>query len=90
MYIIWDMMVADMFTGSYISLTSAFAGSVIKGTASIKLTCPLLAPLAFETLSPVFESGTFFLDELGGRLISVTSDPRERSFLYQRLSMRYS
>jgi len=44
-------------------------------------------PLAFETLGPICESGTSFLDELGGRLTAVTADPRERSFLYQRLSV---
>jgi len=44
-------------------------------------------PLAFETFGPICESGLSFFDDLGGRLAAVTGNPRERSFLYQRLSI---
>ena len=45
-------------------------------------------PVAFETLGPICSSGTTaLLNELGRRISVVTGDARERSFLYQRLSV---
>jgi hypothetical protein len=44
-------------------------------------------PVAMETLGPVNQSGSEFIDDMGRRLRAVTGDHREKTFLWQRLSM---
>ena len=44
-------------------------------------------PLAFETMGPINSEGHVFLSDLGQKLSMVTGDPRETSFLYQRISL---
>ena len=44
-------------------------------------------PIAVETLRPINSEGLSFLRELGGRLSTATRDPRETSFLFQRVSV---
>jgi len=44
-------------------------------------------PKAIETLGPVGEEATRFLQELGRRIEAVTRDSRSTSFLWQRLSV---
>ena len=44
-------------------------------------------PIAIETLGPTNMDGQRFLDSLGERLSSISGDPRETTFLYQRLSV---
>ena len=44
-------------------------------------------PVAFETLGPINQTGVEFLAELGHRLEIISHDARERSFLFQRLSL---
>ena len=75
---------ADTLVGSYIAQTSVSTGSAADIAASRKIakyidlsTARSFVPLAFETLGPICDSGTSFLDELGGRLIAVTADKRE-------------
>ena len=43
-------------------------------------------PTAVETLGPIKDEGMIFLRELGGRLSTASRDPRETSFLFQRVS----
>ena len=43
--------------------------------------------IVVETLGPVNSEGLSFLRELGSRLSTVTRDPRETSFLFQRVSV---
>ena len=43
--------------------------------------------VAVETLGPVNTEGLRFLDQIGDSLSAVTGDPRESSFVYQRLSV---
>ena len=47
----------------------------------------LFQPVAIETLGPLNASAANFLSEVGRRLTSLSGDPRETSFLFQRLSM---
>ena len=47
----------------------------------------LFAPIAIETFGPICEEGQRFIREIGKRISSVTSDPRETAFLFQRLSI---
>ena len=44
-------------------------------------------PIAIETLGPINMDGQRFLDSLSERLSSISGDPRETTFLYQRLSV---
>src|SRR5688572_33506144 len=44
-------------------------------------------PLAFETLGPICNKAIDFLSELGRRIGALTGDPREGSFLFQRISV---
>ena len=44
-------------------------------------------PLAFETFGPINQVGSDFLSALGHRLSLISDDPRESSFLFQRLSI---
>ena len=43
--------------------------------------------IAIETLGPINMDGQRFLDSLGEHLSSISGDPRETTFLYQRLSV---
>ena len=47
----------------------------------------IFQPVAFETLGSLNSSGYDFLCEVGRRLSVVSGDPRETSFLFQRLSI---
>ena len=47
----------------------------------------LFQPVAIETLGPLNASAVNFLSEVGRRLTSLSGDPRETSFLFQRLSI---
>ena len=43
--------------------------------------------IAVETLGPLCASGAGFISELGRRVASNSGDPRESSFLFQRISI---
>ena len=47
----------------------------------------IFVPVAVETLGPVNAEGLCFLDQIGDRLSAANGDPRESSFLYQKLSV---
>ena len=47
----------------------------------------LFVPIAIETLDPNNEAGHSFLFELGRRLSTISDDPREPFFLFQRISI---
>jgi len=90
----WDVTVADTVATSYLSLTSSCAGSAAEAAATRKeakyseISSNFhFFPLAFETFGPINQVGRDFLSSLGHRLTLVSDDPRESSFLFQRLSM---
>ena len=47
----------------------------------------IFVPIACETLGPIGSKALAFLGEVGRRLTAVSGDPRETSFLFQRLSV---
>jgi len=47
----------------------------------------LFPPLAFETMGPINVVGLEFISDLGQGISRVTDDPRETSFLFQRISV---
>ena len=90
----WDATVTDTVAESYISTTAIEAGAAAEAAAVRKevkyaeiINSHIFIPLAFETLGPINSKGTAFLSELGRRISTCTSDPRESSFLFQRLSV---
>ena len=44
-------------------------------------------PVAVETLGSICSDGTVFITELGRRIASVSGDPRDTAFLFQRISI---
>jgi hypothetical protein len=90
----WDATVTDTVAESYLSSTSIVAGAAAEAAAVRKeakyaeiINSHIFIPLAFETLGPINSNGTAFLSELGRRISTCTGDPRESSFLFQRLSV---
>ena len=82
------------YAGSYFLVSASMtAGSVAEGAPSRKdnkysaiAQSHVLVPLAIVTLGPINFKGLKFLCELGDRLTAATDDPREASFLFQRIS----
>ena len=86
--------VVSTLADSYLHSTSHSAGSAAE-TASVRKESKysslppeyLFQPVAIETLGPLNASAVNFLSEMGRRLTSLSGDPRETSFLFQRLSI---
>ena len=77
-----------------LNATSSAAGSAAKAAAARKeakydaiSANYLFFPLAFETFGPINQAGCEFLSALGHHHSLVSDDPRESSFLFQRLSV---
>ena len=90
----WDVTVVDTLAKSHLSTSSASQGGAAESAAAAKEAkysdlpgAYTFAPVAFETLGPICSSGTLLLNELGRRISVASGDPRERSFLYQRISV---
>ena len=90
----WDATVVDTLGNTYLQRNAVQAASAAETAAARKETkysaltqTHLFYPVAFETIGPVCSSGLEFLREIGRRLTLATSDPRETTFLMQRLSM---
>ena len=47
----------------------------------------MFQPTAWETLGPINESAVQFLNDLGHRITSVSTDDKEAHFLFQQLSI---
>src|ERR1700761_527995 len=92
--LVWDVTVTDTLAPSYASLSSTSAGKAAERAAANKVQkysafSPTydFQPIALETLGPFDSSALMFFSQLGKRLASATGDPRETSFLFQRLSV---
>jgi hypothetical protein len=92
--LIWDVTVADTLAPSYLADTSSTPGSAAEKAATKKITkytelarTHLFCPLAWESMGPANEQGLSFIKELGQRISTVTGDPREAAFLFQRISI---
>lgn len=92
--LIWDVTVIDTVAPSYIPATSSSAGAAAETATTRKnvkynqlAATYLFVPLAFETMGPVNNDGMAFIKDLGRILTQVTRDPREPSYLFQRLSV---
>jgi hypothetical protein len=90
----WDVTVTNTVATSYVAMSSAQAASAAEAAAQRKedkysqiAQVHLFYPLAFETMGPINSAGQEFLSDLGHRISLVTDDPRETSFLFQRISI---
>ena len=88
----WDVTVVDTLASSYTATTSVTPCGAADAAATRKrakyveiIQSHLFVPIAFETLGSINMDGQRFLDSLGERLSSVSGDPRETTFLSQRL-----
>ena len=84
----------DTFASSYFASTSSTPGAAAEAAATRKLSrystisqTHIFIPVALETMGPINADGLRFLYDLGDRLVSVSGDPKESSFLFQRLSV---
>jgi len=90
----WDVTCPDTLAASHLDGSAMSAGSAAEHAAILKTqkyrqleSTHCFVPIALETLGAINTEGLALLNCLGGRCIAVTSDPRERMFLFQRLSM---
>ena len=92
--LVWDATVTDTLAASYLPDTSQTVGAAAERAASRKhekylplSSTHVFIPLAFETMGPINDEGRDFLSELGRKTSMITGDPRETSFLFQRISL---
>jgi len=90
----WDVTVVDTLAPSYAKISSISAGMAAERAAENKVSkysaitqTHDFVPTAIETLGPLSASALSFLSQLGRRLAATSGDPREASFLFQRLLM---
>jgi hypothetical protein len=90
----WDVTVTDTLAASYLNLSVSNAASAAEAAASRKTTKYRALsenyhffPLAIETLGPIAATSQLFISEIGRRTTMRTADPRETTFLYQRISV---
>src|SRR6201995_310620 len=92
--LVWDVTVADTLAASHLPITSQLPGSAAENASDKKESkyselarTYIFMPIAFETLGPIGRKAFDFLTDLGRRIASVTRDPREGSYLFQRISV---
>jgi Reverse transcriptase (RNA-dependent DNA polymerase) len=90
----WDVTCPDTVAASHVTSSASAAGSAAEHAANLKTqkyqqltTSHSFVPIAMETLGAINAGGLELLITLGGRCIAATGDPRERMFLFQRLSL---
>jgi len=90
----WDVTVATTLADSYISASASSASAAAETAASRKQAkytalsdSYVFQPIALETLGSNNESAVQFLNDLGHRITSVSTDDKEAQFLFQRLSL---
>ena len=92
--ITWDVTVVDTLPASYIQTISKTAGGAAEiavtrkedKSAALSINYDLIV-ISLETLDPLSNKTYTFLRELGRRRTIATEDPRETSFLFQRISV---
>ena len=92
--LIWDVTVVCSTAESYLDLAVQGPGVVAEMAASRKEAKYInlqhhyiFQPIAVESLGPLNESACSFLNDLGRRISLCSGDVREKSFLYQRVSV---
>ena len=90
----WDVTAICTSADSYVDSSAREAGAAAEMAATRKmakytdlLERYLFFPVAVETQGPINQMDILLLCELGRRISSLSGDPRETSFLFQRLSV---
>jgi len=90
----WDVTVVQTLAASYVSQSAVQAGSAAAAASDRKIakysnlsSSHLFLPVAVETLGALADDGHRFIQEIGRRAALSTADPRETTFLYQRISI---
>ena len=90
----WDFTCPDTLAASHLNRAVTGPGQVANHAEQLKIekyaalsTEYHFVPVAVETLGPIGEEATSFLQELGRRIQAVTKDSRTMTFLWQRLSV---
>ena len=87
----WDVTVIDNTTKSYLSLSSQQGVLLLSSRLHARreicsdISIAHFVPIAFETMGPINQLGSEFIANLAGRTTRLTDDPRESTFLFQRL-----
>jgi len=92
--ITWDVTIPDTLANSHLPRTSAVSGAAAEEASLRKISKYTgvrqrydFVAIAVESLGPINEDGSIFLREIGKRLTTISGDPRETSFLLQRISV---
>ena len=90
----WDATVSDSLADSHLNRTVHVAGAAAESAADAKIRkyadlprAVTFVPVAVETLGPICSDRIEFITELGRRIASVSCDPRDTAFLFQRISI---
>ena len=90
----WDVTIINIIATSNLTATSTEAGSAAEFAASRKEVKYqhlseryVFVPIAIESRGPLGSKATSFLSELGCKITAATSDVKEPSHLYQRISV---
>ena len=90
----WDATV-DTSAPSYVAVSAQVTDSAAQAAADRKVSkygglpvSHLFVLIAIETLGPINEAGHSFLSELERHLSTISDDPRESLFLFQRIFFR--
>ena len=90
----WDVTAPDTLARSYLAETSLTTAAAAESASRKKVVkyinisrTHLFVPIAVESLGPINSAGVDFLCTLGKRLSDKSGDPRETSFLFQRVSI---
>jgi len=90
----WDVTVINTLADSYISTSSQQTAGVAELAATRKeakyadlAQRYTFIPIAVETLGAINTSGLNFISDIGRRITATSGDPRETSFLLQRISV---
>jgi hypothetical protein len=90
----WDVTVTNTLADSYLSSSSQQTGGAAELAATRKeikysdlSQRYTFIPIAVETLGAINFTGMNFLSDIGHRLTELSGDPRETSYLFQRISV---
>ena len=90
----WDATIPDTLAASHLQSTRHSTGAAAAHAASLKsakysalLSTYIFVPVAIETLGAWNPEGINLVQEIGRRASIITGDPREGSFIFQRISV---
>jgi hypothetical protein len=90
----WDVTAPDTLAASHLTSTSTMVGAAAESAARKKVAkyanlsrTHHFIPIAIESLGPCNADGFAFLMEVGRRISLLSGDPRETTFLLQRVSV---